>query len=364
MNVRIAIGIHCIGWAALFNLIAGCSDSSAPSHQERVVVVAVGGGQWAQANIEAYAIPFEKETGIKVVTVREDIELSTLKLMRETNAVEIDVADLGAVQAAQANRLGYLAAIDYTRYDPAELAQMSDEVKAPWGVGALYYAIVLGYATNRVGNAAPQSWSDVWDVERFAGPRTLMNGRLGVGPLEEALLADGVAVNELYPLDLDRAFRKLDEIKPHVVKWWTVGSEGQQLFRDGLVTLGSMFDGRLATLHDHGQPVAFTYNQGKRFLDYWVIPRGAPHEANAQRFIEFATRARQQAAFVQRIAYGPTNLGALQLVSPELARRLPSHSDNMKQQFALDAGWYAQVGPDGVSNLERVIARWNEWSLD
>jgi putative spermidine/putrescine transport system substrate-binding protein len=342
---------------------SGCSQQAGPQ-DEAIVVVAVGGGEWAEANIEAYAKPFEKETGIKVIAVREDIELSTLKLMHDTGSVEIDVADLGAVQAALANRNGYLQAIDYQRYDVAQLADMPTEVKAPWGVGALYYSLVLGYDATRVGTGEPQTWADFWNVARFPGPRALMNGRLGVGPIEEALLADGVVMEHLYPLDLERAFRKLDAIKPHIIKWWTAGSEAQQLFRDRLVVLGGIFDGRLAALRDSGRPVAFTYNQGKRFLDYWVIPKGAPHGANAQRFVEFATRAANQAAFVQRIAYGPTNLGALRLLPPELAKRLPSHPDNMARQFALNAQWYGEVGPDGVSNLEHVVTRWNAWALE
>ena len=35
-----------------------------------------------------------------------------------------------------------------------------------------------------------------------------------------ALVADGVPKDKLYPLDLDRAFKKLDEIKPHIKVWW------------------------------------------------------------------------------------------------------------------------------------------------
>ena len=51
------------------------------------------------------------------------------------------------------------------------------------------------------------------------------------GPLEEALLADGVEPKDLYPLDVDRAFRKLDQIKHYVRKWWANGSEVMQLFK-------------------------------------------------------------------------------------------------------------------------------------
>src|SRR6516165_2101981 len=47
-----------------------------------------------------------------------------------------------------------------------------------------------------------------------------------------ALLADGVPRDKLYPLDIDRAFKKLDRIKPHIKVWWREGNQSQQLIRD------------------------------------------------------------------------------------------------------------------------------------
>ncbi len=38
-------------------------------------------------------------------------------------------------------------------------------------------------------------------------------------------MADGVAPDALYPLDVDRAFRKLEQIKPHIAVWWTSGGQ-------------------------------------------------------------------------------------------------------------------------------------------
>jgi len=37
-----------------------------------------------------------------------------------------------------------------------------------------------------------------------------------LGSLEPALMADGVPRNKLYPLDVDRALKKLSELKPHI----------------------------------------------------------------------------------------------------------------------------------------------------
>ncbi len=48
-------------------------------------------------------------------------------------------------------------------------------------------------------------------------------------------MADGVAPEKLYPLDLDRVFRSLDKIKPSIVKFWDTGAEPVQMLIDGNV---------------------------------------------------------------------------------------------------------------------------------
>jgi putative spermidine/putrescine transport system substrate-binding protein len=338
-------------------MCAGCGPAQDDSN---TLVIMVGGGEWADANIHAYVAPFERETGIRVITVRDDLQLSRLKLMQESGHIDIDVGSLGAVQAMQADHLGYLTSIDYSGFPAAQIEQLPAEARQRWGVGALVYAIVIGFDTRSAGER-PATWADVWDMHRFPGARSFINGRTGTAPLEEALLADGVPAAELYPLDLDRAFASLDRIKPLVLKWWSAGSEGEQLFRDGQVRVGELYDARLAVLQAAGKPIGFTYEQGKRLMDYWVIPKGAPNAAVAQKFIAFATRAERQAHFAQRIPYGPTNTAAFNLIPTEIGARLASHPDNQRRQFTLNAAWYAAVQADGRTNLDHVIERWNDW---
>jgi hypothetical protein len=48
-----------------------------------------------------------------------------------------------------------------------------------------------------------ESWADVWNVEGFPGRR--VSRKHPIDSMEQALLADGVAPDKLYPLDADRA---------------------------------------------------------------------------------------------------------------------------------------------------------------
>ena len=58
----------------------------------------------------------------------------------------------------------------------------------------------------------------MFDTKKFPGKRTFYKWS-APGVIEIALLADGVPADKLYPLDLDRAFKKLDTIKSDIV-WW------------------------------------------------------------------------------------------------------------------------------------------------
>lgn len=348
-------------WVAAL-LFAGCSGDAPPRN---TLAVHVGSGNWAEANVTAYVLPFEKSTGISIVRIADDMKVANIRMQNAADNVEVDVISLPALDALRAAKLGELAAIDYSLFSPGELAQMPPETRKPWGVGALYYSMVLAYDARAFPDAekAPRTWKDFWDVQKFPGPRTLFTGQYGDGPWEEALLADGVSIDRIYPMDIDRVFRSLDRIRPHVIKWWRVGSEGQQLFRDGQVKLGGVFDGRVSNNQTAPAPVRFGFGEGKLIMDYWVIPKKTRHLAEAQRFIAFATRAEQQAIFAQHISYGPTNLGAYKLLNDEYARQFSSHPENLKRQFEYNYEWYLDTDAQGVSNHEKLVQRWNEWIL-
>ena len=66
------------------------------------------------------------------------------------------------------------------------------------------------------------------------------------------LLADGVAPDDLYPLDVDRAFAKLKPLLPDLI-FWEGGAQSQQLFRDGEVVMGNIWHTR-ANLLAQGEP--------------------------------------------------------------------------------------------------------------
>lgn len=58
---------------------------------------------------------------------------------------------------------------------------------------------------------------------------------------------------------LERAFEKLNQIKPYVSKWWSAGGEAPQLLINGEYAMTSAFDGRVTAAIRKGAPIKFVW---------------------------------------------------------------------------------------------------------
>jgi putative spermidine/putrescine transport system substrate-binding protein len=330
--------------------------------QENQIIMTVGGGAWEAAQDVAYFQPFTEETGIEVVKVPEP-EMAQVRAMVETGNVTFD---LSSGQAASDVYVfaeeGILEPIDYSFFDQETLDGMFDDAKFEYGVASLYYSLIGGYRTDTFPEG-PTTWAEFWDLEAFPGPRTLGPG-LGTAycTWEVALLADGVAPDELYPIDFDRALASLDRIRDEVVTWWDVGGVPAQLLTDGQVELASAWNGRIQALIDEDVPVAINWNQGMLLWDLMYVPKGAPNAENAMKLLAFMSRADRQAVFAENIAYAPSNSGAYEFIPEERAAILPTAPDLLEQQIPQDyAFWNSVDEASGKKMIDVAAERWSEW---
>ncbi len=102
-----------------------------------------------------------------------------------------------------------------------------------------------------------------------------------------ALSADGVAADELFPMDLDRAYAKLDEIKPHIAVWWKTGNQVQQIMRDDKVVMTMSYSGRALATIKEGIPWAQVWTDALRDTGYMSITKDAPNVLGALAFLDF-----------------------------------------------------------------------------
>jgi putative spermidine/putrescine transport system substrate-binding protein len=144
------------------------------------------------------------------------------------------------------------------------------------------------------------------------------------------------------PGGIERAIRKIKELKPHIAVWWSSGAQHAQLMKDGEVDMITGWNGRFDVVAKDGGKVAYTYNQGLLDYDCYGIPKDAPNKAQAMRFLAEIVKPAYQAEFTKYITYGPTNKKAydLGIIDAAYAKRLPSHPDNVAKQIPINLDWY------------------------
>ncbi len=316
------------------------------------VIVRDPGGAYSEALRKAIFEPFTAETGIQVVPFSTNA--AKILAMVEAKSIQLDVLDIGEFPCIQLERRGVLEKLDRSKFTRTNLADLT--TVRDFYTGENTYATVLGYNKMVLSGGHPTSWAEFWDVKRFAVGRMLEDMAAEYPNLEFALLADGVPMNKLYPLDVERAFKKLREIRPRITKWWDSGAVAAQMLADKQVAMGSIWNGRIQTLIDGGAPLAIEWNQASLQLQAVAILKGAPNLENAYKYLDFALQPKPQAEFARIIGYGPVNRKAFQYIDAKTAARLPTSPEHLRTSFVTDASWW-------IENTAKISERWQSFVL-
>jgi putative spermidine/putrescine transport system substrate-binding protein len=332
--------------SAAATIAVGTTAITPPVFAEvRQIRVVDPGGAATEAFEAAYIKPFTSKTGIKVV-VESPNPLGKLRALVESGSSTTTMYVLGAMAMQQAKALGLIQKLDWGKIAPLP---MFPETRDDYGMGTIFYSTLMAW---RKGMKAPANWTDFFDSKAFPGKRTLPDNPVYV--LGAVLLASGVAMDKLYPLDLDRAFRQLDGIKKDVAVWWKAGSQPLQLLRDNEVQYAISYSGPVT-----GQEgVEFSFNQASLDVSYLCVVKGANSadvDAAYKLLYEVSDPKNQLVNF--GLSPYPGN-------SPELERLLPTSSlaglptaaANKKLQFIHDASWW-------YDHADAVQKRWQEFTL-
>ena len=202
---------------------------------------------------------------------------------------------------------------------------------------------MLAYNTDVYKDNPPKNWADFFDTEKFPGTRAL-SGYSGQSNLELALLADGVPRDKVYPLDVDRAFAKLEKLKPDVSVFWTSGSQATQLATSQEVDMLSIWAARIEAAIKEGAPYAYTINEAIMDVECLVVPKGSPNPQGAMKLVNHLLDPDYQANLPDYIPYGPMNQDAFKSgkITPEKAAKIVTSEENIKQQLVIDAAYWAE----------------------
>ncbi len=311
------------------------------------------GGAYQEAQSKAILEPAAKKLGLTLKQDSSPKAYPIIKTQVESGKISWDVVDVPTGDCIRGQQEGLFEKLDLALIPNA--AQLPAELKDDYSVGYISYSTVLAYRTDAFkGKDVPKTWADFWDTDKFPGQRALRN--LPRPTLEIALMADGVAPDKLYPMDVDRAFEKLEQIKPDISTWWTSGGQSAQLISDGEVDMIQAWNGRITAVQADGAPVAFDYNQGVLETNSLCVLKGTKHKDAAMRFVNEAIDAKLQAALPLIIDYGPLNPEAFKtnVIPAERAAKLPSSPENIARQALLSSQWWASQ--EGVKAEERWLS--------
>jgi len=324
---------------------------SAVHAQSDTVVFAGWGGSIQRAQRDIFFDSFEKETGIKVIDV-PDVQLPKIQAMVETGNTQWDVVQALGMWIPQGVKANLWEKLDYGVIDKKGVpAALIDD----YSIGNSTYGMVLAYNTKAVGDKAPTSWASLWDTAGHPGRRGMFDGPRYT--LEAALLADGVPPDQLYPLDVDRAFKSLDKIKDDVAVWWKQWPQVPVLLASQELTMSLTSNTRINSVRrEEGAPLAMSWNQALMTVDFLAVPRNAKNKENAMKLIQWMNHPERQAELARLTGIGPGNADSFEFLSEEEKADLATYHYQKGEMVLFDNAWWAE-------NEQAMTQRWNTWKL-
>ncbi len=326
--------------------------AQSPAQARDLTVVNFGGAN-GDAQTAAFIEPFEKATGKTIIPVAYNGEQAKVKAMVMAKNVVWDVVEVETGDLGRGCDEGLYEDVDW-----ASVLNKDDMVPGALkycGVGTFVWSTALAYNADTL-KTPPTGWADFWDVKKIPGKRGLRKG--AHYNLEFALMADGVAPKDVYsvlstPEGVDRAFAKLDELKPNI-QWWEAGAQPPQMLAAGDVVMSAAYNGRIDAAQREGRPLKVVWDGSIYDFDYWVIPQGSSNKDLAIDFVRYASSPKAQAAYSEHIAYGPVSKAAIGMLSPKVLSGLPNAPENAKNALFNNLEFWTDHGEE----LEQRFTAW------
>lgn len=339
------------------------------------------GGSFQRIQIDVYQKPYTQKYGTQFNNIEKAGNGPALVTeQEETGNIAWDIVDFEQGSANRLYQQGMLEKIIWDEdLEPApdgapaskdffQGALSGGDAESGGFVALDAYNTMFSYNKKAFPNGGPQSVKDVFDIEKFQGKRGLE--KVAAGNLEWALYADGVAKADIYkvlatPAGVDRAFKKLDVLKPHAV-WWSEGAQPPQMLAQQEVAISSAWNGRIFNaIVNNDQPLEYIWDGGLYEWEGWGILAGLPKDrlAEAKRFLRFSTASKTLVQQTRYISYSPARkscfdaMAGLTYYKNEKVKMLdvmPTSPAHLKVAIAMSVLFWSIHGP-------QLTRRFNAW---
>ncbi|MCR9073165.1 MAG: ABC transporter substrate-binding protein [Alphaproteobacteria bacterium] len=319
------------------------------------------GGAYTKSQVEAYHKPWIEMTGDTINSEDYNGGLAEVRAQVEAGNVTWDLVDVELSDAVRGCDEGILEPLPIADLPPAPDGTPAEEdfiagTLHECAVGLIVWSTVYAYDETKF-STGPATIADFFDLAKFPGKRGMR--KTPKANLEFALMADGVAADEVYdvlatPEGVERAFAKLDSIKDDTI-WWEAGAQPPQLLADGEVVMTTAYNGRLFNaIAKENKPFEIVWDGQVWDIDLWVMPRGTPNKERAWEFIKFSSDTQRLADQAKYISYGPVRKSSFPKILPEMQSHMPTAPDNFKNPLQNDFEFWADYG-------DELNERFNAW---
>ena len=284
-----------------------------------------------------------------------DGQLAKVRAQVESGAVTWDVILAEGAEVRIGCDEGLFEKLDWSKIAKSE--DLFPLAVHPCGLGVSAWSSALAYDGDKLTDG-PKSWADFWDVEKFPGKRGLRFSPKET--LQQALMADGVAPKDVSgvlasPEGVDRAFKKLDELKPHIL-WWKSGAESIQHLAGGEVVMTAAWNGRPWSANkEDGRNFVVAWEAGHVLgVDSWAVMKDSPNMEDAHKLLALWATPEVEAARMKFVPYAGPNVSSYKLLEPELVSELPTSPENLPHAAPIDYEYW-------VDNLESLNQRFTAW---
>lgn len=309
-------------------------------------------GAFARAGlVETFVTPFAAASGIKIEIVDRGRDLA------RDEPASWDVVQLNGAELLTACAQGGLEKLDWTAIGGRD--RLPPRAASDCGAGAFLTSIVLAWDRDKF--QATPTWADFGDIAKNPGKRGLRRGV--VGTLEIALLADGVAPADIYGTlrgtdGVERAFRKLDQLRPYLVFWTREGPkpvDATAILGSGEVLMTSASAERVVEANRvQGRNFGLQFAGGLSEVESWAIVKGSPNLPDAYKFLAAAGDPKVQARLMNAVAFGGAAKGAAEGLPPDVLAIDPAAPANLAAALPLDAAFWRD-------NYDKLSVRFEAW---
>jgi putative spermidine/putrescine transport system substrate-binding protein len=338
---------------AIAAVLALSCASLSPSAAARDLTIVERGATMAEATQRVFAAPFNAATGIAIAQPSWEGGENALTAALKAASTGWDLIQVDGDELLIGCAGGQFEKLDWSQIGGKE--HYLPQAVSDCGVGFTVTNLTLAWDRDKF--PGTPTWADFWDVAKFPAKRGLQ--RDVVGNLEIALMADGVAPTDVYKLlatndGVDRAFRKLDQLKPYIV-WWRTEAEAGKILGSGDVLMTSApSDQIVRDMHATHRNFGIQWNDSLYDVLSLAVIKGSPNLRDATQFLYFAGTPAIEGRLVELFGLGGLAKGANDGLPPSLLAVSPTSPANLKSGLQIDAGFWHD-------NLAKLRPRFEAW---